>query len=136
MSEYKTIDCLTVLKDDEPLDAEDVVRELELMRNKMSLSKGALMIDGAIDRAEKAEAERDTCRTVLKEAKELIKFYHGDIAWDVYDKSSPEMKRINSVLSTEPNKVEFYPSCSLMGYNPMLGDTCTHCDEQTDDKEE
>ena len=34
----------------------------------------------------------------LKEARELIKFYHGEPAWDIYDKQSPEMKRINNAI--------------------------------------
>ena len=39
---------------------------------------------------------------LLKEliaAKELIKFYHGDPGWDIYDKHSPEMKAINAAIA-------------------------------------
>jgi hypothetical protein len=35
----------------------------------------------------------------LKEAKELIQFFHGDPAWEIYDSSSPEMKRLNAAIS-------------------------------------
>ena len=34
----------------------------------------------------------------LLEAKALIKIWHGDVAWDVYDVHSPEMLRINRAL--------------------------------------
>lgn len=35
----------------------------------------------------------------LREAKDLIKIWHGDVAWDVYDALSPEMIRINRALA-------------------------------------
>jgi hypothetical protein len=35
----------------------------------------------------------------LKEAKELIRFFHGDPAWEIYDSSSPEMKRLNAAIA-------------------------------------
>jgi hypothetical protein len=35
----------------------------------------------------------------LKEAKELIQFFHGDPAWEIYDSSSPEMKRLNAAIA-------------------------------------
>ena len=35
----------------------------------------------------------------LREAKDLIKIWHGAEAWDVYDFHSPEMIRINRVLA-------------------------------------
>lgn len=34
----------------------------------------------------------------LREAKRTIKSLHGDIAWDIYDQHSPEMKRINKAI--------------------------------------
>lgn len=34
----------------------------------------------------------------LKEAKEIIRCWHGEVAWDIYDKASPEMKRINAAI--------------------------------------
>ena len=39
----------------------------------------------------------------LKEAKELIKIWHnmganGKVMWDIYDKQSPEMQRINKTI--------------------------------------
>lgn len=35
----------------------------------------------------------------LKEAKEIIRIMHGDLAWGIYDQHSPEMKRINNALA-------------------------------------
>jgi hypothetical protein len=34
----------------------------------------------------------------LKEAKETIKIWHGDVAWEIYDRCSPEMKRLNFLI--------------------------------------
>lgn len=34
----------------------------------------------------------------LLKAKEVIKAWHGDVAWDIYDVASPEMKNINGAL--------------------------------------
>ena len=34
---------------------------------------------------------------ILKEAKETIKIWHGDIGWDFYQ-NSPEMKRLNEAI--------------------------------------
>lgn len=34
----------------------------------------------------------------LRWAKKIIRSWHGEIAWDIYDKSSPEMKAINSAI--------------------------------------
>lgn len=35
----------------------------------------------------------------LKEARELIRIWHGDDCFDIYDRKSPEMKRINAAIS-------------------------------------
>ena len=48
--------------------------ELEEAKAKMSLSRGALMIDGAIDRAEKAEAECERYREALVKLKGQISY--------------------------------------------------------------
>lgn len=40
----------------------------------------------------------DALRGALREAIELIKFYHGPEAWDIYDVESPEMKRLHAAL--------------------------------------
>jgi len=37
-------------------------------------------------------------RSALMTAKDTIKALHGDVAWDIYDQHSPEMKRINWAL--------------------------------------
>ena len=39
-----------------------------------------------------------TLRSALMRAKDTIKALHGDIAWDIYDQHSPEMKQINHAL--------------------------------------
>jgi len=35
----------------------------------------------------------------LKAAKETIRVWHGPNAWDIYDRSSPEMKAINEAIA-------------------------------------
>lgn len=37
--------------------------------------------------------------TALVEANQLIRLWHGEEAWDIYEKHSPEMRRINSALA-------------------------------------
>ena len=37
-------------------------------------------------------------RAALIKAKETIHDLHGDVAWEIYDKHSPEMKQINAAL--------------------------------------
>lgn len=35
----------------------------------------------------------------LKRAKETIRIWHGEIAWEIYNDHSPEMRQINKVLA-------------------------------------
>ncbi len=35
----------------------------------------------------------------LFKAKDTIHAFHGEVAWDIYDKHSPEMKQINSAIN-------------------------------------
>ncbi len=35
----------------------------------------------------------------LVEARETIRIFHGAAAWDIYDRCSPEMQRINAALA-------------------------------------
>ena len=35
----------------------------------------------------------------LKEAVAIIEIWHGPQAWDIYNKASPEMKRINAAIA-------------------------------------
>ena len=35
----------------------------------------------------------------LEEAKSIIRTWHGEEAWDIYDLASPEMKRINAAIA-------------------------------------
>lgn len=44
------------------------------------------------------QREQKMFRDALREAKEVIKTWHGPDAWDIYDQHSPEMIRINAVL--------------------------------------
>ncbi len=37
--------------------------------------------------------------TELQEARWLIEFWHGKAGWDIYQKASPEMKRIDAVIA-------------------------------------
>ncbi len=56
------------------------------------------MADREIVEAKLGEAEKhcDVLVLALKEAMKLIRVWHGDIGWDIYDRSSPEMKRLHS----------------------------------------
>ncbi len=38
-------------------------------------------------------------RKALLKAKQTIHAFHGDLAWEIYDKNSPEMKQINDAIS-------------------------------------
>lgn len=38
----------------------------------------------------------------LVKAKETIRALHGEAAWDIYDRCSPEMKIINAALDGQP----------------------------------
>ena len=38
----------------------------------------------------------------LVKAKETIRALHGETAWDIYDRCSPEMKIINAALDGQP----------------------------------
>ena len=40
----------------------------------------------------------------LKEAKRTIKAYHGNDLWDLYDRESPEMKKINQAIKKAEGK--------------------------------
>src|SRR5690348_2668477 len=40
----------------------------------------------------------EALRDALIEARETIKALHGPIAWDIYDKNAPEMKRLNAAI--------------------------------------
>ncbi len=56
----------------------------------------------AIDRARhivKCVNCHDELLAALERAKECIKIWHGDIAWEVYDKHAPEMKLINAAIA-------------------------------------
>lgn len=44
------------------------------------------------------QREQKMFREALREAKEVIKTWHGPDAWDIYDQHSPEMIRINAAL--------------------------------------
>lgn len=35
----------------------------------------------------------------LKRAKNIIRAWHGEVAWDLYDRESPEMKQINAAIA-------------------------------------
>lgn len=35
----------------------------------------------------------------LKDAKKTIRAWHGEVAWDIYDSHSPEMKRLNAAIA-------------------------------------
>lgn len=47
-------------------------------------------------------AERDALRAALVEAKQVIRGWHGEDVWDIYDQHSPEMKRINAAIDAAP----------------------------------
>lgn len=40
----------------------------------------------------------DELVAALEKAKEVIKTWHGDVAWEIYDKNAPEMKPINVAI--------------------------------------
>ena len=42
----------------------------------------------------------------LKEAVTIIKIWHGDMGWEIYNRASPEMKRINAVLAKADGRTE------------------------------
>jgi len=50
---------------------------------------------------EKLRKQRKILVAALREAKETIRIWHGEPAWDIYDFQSPEMKTINAVLEKE-----------------------------------
>jgi hypothetical protein len=56
-----------------------------------------------IERLTALLAERDAevarLREALRDAKQTIHDWHGDAAWDIYERSSPEMKRLNAALA-------------------------------------
>ncbi len=47
----------------------------------------------------------DDCAALVQalvKAKETIRALHGETAWDIYDRCSPEMKIINAALDGQP----------------------------------
>lgn len=44
------------------------------------------------------EAAPDMYEALIK-AKETIKAFHGEVAWDIYNEHSPEMKAINQAIA-------------------------------------
>ena len=46
----------------------------------------------------------DELLAALKQAKDIIKIWHGSNAWEIYDNQSPEMKMINAAIlkATKP----------------------------------
>lgn len=55
---------------------------------------------GAINRTRKNQREVIKALTVaLEDAKQTIQALHGPIAWDIYNGSSPEMKRLNAAIA-------------------------------------
>ena len=61
---------------------------------KMSIRELMHLADEQRDRIEALEAG-------LTEAISIIKIFHGPVAWDIYYKSSPEMKRLRALLGKE-----------------------------------
>lgn len=47
---------------------------------------------------DKACNSHDELVETLKEAIGIIKIFHGPVAWDIYEKQSPEMKRFSALL--------------------------------------
>lgn len=43
-------------------------------------------------------AEIGLVLAALRKAKETIRALHGEVAWDIYDRCSPEMKQINKTI--------------------------------------
>jgi hypothetical protein len=73
---------------------------LEILADQ--LPDGTAWIDSVDFLRELLSPERDrACQAVvdaLREAKETIRMWHGDLAWDTYEACSPEMKMINAAL--------------------------------------
>jgi hypothetical protein len=43
--------------------------------------------------------QRDALLQALRDARTAIKVFHGPVAWDIYERSSPEMKRIDAAIA-------------------------------------
>lgn len=74
-----------------------------------------------------------TMRDALAEAKGLVEFYHGEPAWDIYDKNSPEMKRINAALSASTDyegKVVVDSEDFQRLLERIADDECCDCDHK------
>lgn len=64
---------------------------------------GNYEITAAVDREHEANgrliAAAPDLLAALREAVELIHAWHGDVAWEIYNHDSPEMKRIHATIA-------------------------------------
>lgn len=67
---------------------QDITRRGPIFRAVMAQLGHALPETGAPD-----------LLVVLKKAKEVIRIWHGEVAWEIYNKRSPEMKIINAAIA-------------------------------------
>ena len=42
----------------------------------------------------------------LKEAKNVIRLFHGELQWVIYDRLSPEMQRLNAAITRAQSLME------------------------------
>lgn len=85
--------------------AEAAERERDAFRD-MADGYGKLDAELAIAerRAEAAEARVKELEEALKLARDTIKVWHGPNAWEIYDRASPEMEKINTALKGGSNE--------------------------------
>jgi hypothetical protein len=99
--------CFTAFKGENEMDISkhpilkqgyDVVQTIEVCGASEKLTAAVIKAGAYNDEVEKLVDENAKMREALLKAKEIIKIWHGDVAWDIYDRNSPEMKQINDVL--------------------------------------
>lgn len=77
----------------------DVVQAIEECGASIKLTNAVILAGAYNEEVERLVDKKENMKQALLKAKETIKAWHGDIAWDIYDKNSPEMKQINAALS-------------------------------------
>lgn len=72
-------------------------REIERLRTMVSWADQNPESRGAIFR--EILSQRDQLLEAMKDAMETIKALHGPVAWDIYERSAPEMQRYKAAIA-------------------------------------
>ncbi|HVT36320.1 MAG TPA: hypothetical protein VHE37_12075 [Nevskiaceae bacterium] len=75
----------------------DPAAEIERLLGEHHTASGAYAL--LEHEAEALRASNAELLAALKDARETIRTWHGPVAWEIYDKESPEMKRLNSAIA-------------------------------------